>query len=97
MAAPRAPVRPVSVDEVMRQLSVERQLRGAVEQSLRDVRRDNVRLVATSQTRNHFVILVPKPKWSAWRDAASRWAAAARAWVLAAARALRDAAWPRDD
>jgi hypothetical protein len=93
MAAPRST--PV-LEEVKHQLVVERQLRGAAEQAARDLRRDNARLMALTQKRTHYVLLIPKPKWPVWRDKLEYLATATYAWVVATYKAGREAVWPTD-
>jgi hypothetical protein len=91
MAAPR---HAVSADEVARQLSTERQLRFATEQTLKDLRRDNARLAAMHRTRTHYVVFIPKPKWSVLYETLKSWGYAAaqgarRGWAF-----LKQALWP---
>jgi hypothetical protein len=84
----------LSLDEVIRQLTNERQLRAATEESLRDVRRSHARLVAASHTRTHYVLLVPKPKWDVINAMLGRWVRACGSGLAAAYAFLRELLWP---
>ena len=84
----------LSVDEVMRQLSTERQLRFASEQTVKDLRRDNARLASVSKTRTHYVVLVPRPKWGVLRDSAVACARQATLWLRNCWGVLKETIWP---
>ena len=83
-----------TVQDVMRQLATERNLRGLKEAELRDLRRDYARVASTSRSRTHYVILVPKPKWNAIRDSALLLFSRLGRWVRALLVNVKEAAWP---
>ena len=84
-----------TVEELTRQLATERQQRGAVEQTVQGLRRDNARLLAVTRCRTHYVIFVPKPKWGVMRDTLLVWFAQLRLWAWSAWGTAKEAAWPR--
>lgn len=88
------PPRSVSVDEVMRQLSTERNLRGTTELALKDLRREHARLIAVSKTRTHYVLLVPKPKWGVIRDILLSFGQRCSLGLRTAYGALKEYLWP---
>ena len=86
-----------SPEDLRHRLSSERLLRAAAEADATSLRRENARLRAASLSRSHYIIFVPKPRWSVWRDAALVWSQRAARWLAAAAWALRDQLWPPKD
>jgi hypothetical protein len=87
----------LAAENLLQQLNVERALRLDAERSLRTALKETRRLNGLLCTDTHWLLSIPKPRWSVLVATAGRLAARAAGAARWAAGAAWESLWPSED